>query len=184
MILWRVLPWRPAARPREPGGALWFPRELQGAGRHDNPDLYGCLYASESQVSPVAEVLAPFRGSGSLTEAMLVRSGMPLALARLSLADEARVVDLDDPHVLLEFNLRPSRVATGERSVSQAYAARLFGLSARPLALRWWSTLESGLANLTVFDRAQAHMDVLDVSPLATGDAAVREAAELVGLRS
>lgn len=184
MILWRVLPWRPAARPHESGGALWFPRELQGAGRHDNPELYGCLYASESPVSPVAEALAPFRGSGSLTEAMLVRSGMPLALARLSLADGARVVDLDDPRVLLEFNLRPSRVATGERSVTQAYAARLFGLSGRPSALRWWSTLESQMANLTVFDRAQRHMQVVEMSPLTTDHAIVRDAAELLGLRS
>jgi hypothetical protein len=38
----------------------------QGAGRHDNPELYGCLYASEESVSAVAEQLAPFRGTGSL----------------------------------------------------------------------------------------------------------------------
>ncbi len=85
MNLWRVVPWRAQAPPREPGGALWFPRELQGLGRHDNPDRYGCLYASEAAVAAVAEALAPFRGSGALSPGMLTRAGLPLALARLEL---------------------------------------------------------------------------------------------------
>lgn len=76
MIVWRALPWRPHARPTEPGGALWFPRELQGAGRHDNPDLYGCLYVGESSLSPLVEALAPFRGAGAFSEAGRSRGGL------------------------------------------------------------------------------------------------------------
>jgi RES domain len=186
VILWRVLPWRRDARPTDPGGALWFPRELQGAGRHDNPDLYGCLYVGERPVSPIAEALAPFRGAGALTEGMLMRTGVPLALVQLSLADDrlagGEILDLDDPRVLLDVELRPSRVATGERAVTQADAARLF--SGRPAlaGLRWWSAIEASLANLTVFDRAQSTLDVVDVNRLTLTDAAVREAAELLGL--
>jgi hypothetical protein len=182
VILWRVLPWRPDASPAEPGGAVWFPRQLQGAGRHDNPQLYGCIYAGESPLSPIAEALAPFRGAGTLTDGMLVRSGIPLALAQLSLADDSDVLDLDDPAVLLDAELRPSRVATGERAVTQADAARLFARRPEPLALRWWSTIEASLANLTVFDRAQSALDVIDVEPLSRTTAAVGEAAELLGL--
>ena len=182
MILWRVLPWREDARPTEPGGALWFPRELQGAGRHDNPDVYGCLYVGESPVSPIAEALAPFRGSGRLMEAMLVRSNVRLALAELSLPDDSQILDLDDPRVLLEVDLRPSRVATGSRAITQADAAALFARRPSLLALRWWSAIEASLANLTLFDRAQSALALTDVRRLALGDTSVREAAELLGL--
>ena len=61
-------------------GALWFPREFQGAGRHDNPELYGCVYASLEPLSVVAESLAPYRGAGRFRPSMLVRSGLPLAI--------------------------------------------------------------------------------------------------------
>jgi len=186
VILWRVLPWRGEGRPTDPGGALWFPRELQGVGRHDNPDLYGCLYVGESPVSPIAEALAPFRGAGAITEGMLMRSGLPLALAQLSLAEDrlggGEILDLDDPGVLVELDLRPSRVATGERAVTQADAARLFTGRPALAGMRWWSAIEASLVNLTIFDRARPALDVVDVNPLSRADAAVREAAELLGL--
>ncbi|MHB1887254.1 MAG: RES family NAD+ phosphorylase [Acidimicrobiales bacterium] len=182
MILWRVLPWRPHARAQEPGGVLWFPRELQGAGRHDNPDLYGCLYVGENPVSPIAEALAPFRGTGALTDGMLLRAGTRLALAELWLADDSRVLDLDDPAVLLDTGLRPSQVATTARGLTQAYAARLHDLRPSPAALRWWSTIEASLINLTIFEGAQPALDLIDVTPLTLEDDAVREAAEMLGL--
>jgi hypothetical protein len=182
VILWRALPWQPEARPTDPGGALWFPRELQGAGRHDNPDLYGCLYVGEASVSPVAEALAPYRGAGALTAGMLARSGIPLALARLSLPDESHVVDLDDPGVLLDLDLRPSRVASGERAGTQTYAARIFNDALDVAGLRWWSTLEASLLNITLFDRCLARLRIIDVTPLTLGHPAVRETAELLGL--
>lgn len=182
MILWRLVPWRVQASPREPGGALWFPRELQGPGRHDNPDRYGCLYASQDAVSAVAEALAPFRGAVALVPGMLLRGGLPLALARLELDGDADMVDLDDPRVLAGRGLRPSRVATRTRAATQAYAARAFEELHRALGLRWWSTLESSLINLTLFDRAAPHLSVLDVERLTVEHAAVVEAAALLGL--
>jgi hypothetical protein len=181
VILWRLVPWRVQASPREPGGALWFPRELQGPGRHDNPDRYGCLYASEAAVSAVAEALAPFRGAGALVSGMLLRGDLPFALARLEL-DGDDMVDLDDPRVLAGHGLRPSRVATRTRAVTQAYAASVFEDLHRALGLRWWSTLESSLINLTLFDRAAPHLNVLDVERLTIEHTAVVEAAALLGL--
>jgi hypothetical protein len=182
VILWRLTPWREQARATEPGGALWFPRELQGAGRHDNPDRYGCLYAAEAAVSAVAEALAPFRASGALSPEMLVRGGQPLALAQLQLAEGARVVDLDDPGVLVRRRLRPSQVATRTRAVTQAHAARLFAKVPSAVGLRWWSTLEASLLNFTFFDRAAPHLAVVRVERLSTEHAAVVEAAGLLGL--
>jgi RES domain len=182
VTLWRLLPRRVSSTPTEPGGALWFPRELQGAGRHDNPERYGCLYVSEAAVSSVAEALAPFRGTGVLSAAMLIRAGLPLALAELHLQADAELVDLDDPRVLLSTRLRPSEVATGSRAVTQAYAARLFEEHPRAMGLRWWSTLEANLANVTLYDRAVRGLSVVDVSPLTLDHPAVRDAAELLGL--
>jgi hypothetical protein len=180
--LWRLLPWQRDVSATSPGGALWFPRELQGAGRHDNPDRYGCLYVSESPVSAVGEALAPFRGAGALTSGMLVRAGVPLALAQLALADDSHLVDLDDPRVLSAAELRPSGVATGRRALTQAYAARLYEERPTSVGLRWWSTIEASLLNVTLFDRALPSLRVIEVTLLSLLHPAVREAAELLGL--
>ena len=37
MILFRCLAWDKASAANARGGAVWFPRMLQGDGRHDNP---------------------------------------------------------------------------------------------------------------------------------------------------
>lgn len=180
MILWRVLPWDPSARPPAPGGALWFPRPFQGTGRHDNPARYGCLYLCESPVSAIAEALAPFRGTGDLRPDLLARMGRPLALAELG--GEFTLLDLDDPEVLAAEALRPSEVATTRRSSTQAYAARLFEAHPEAAGLRWWSTLEAGWINVTLFDRAAHLLTVRDVRPLETGSDDVRAAARFLGL--
>lgn len=181
MILWRVLPWDPSARPQAPGGALWFPRPFQGTARHDNPPRYGCLYVSEAPVSAIAEALAPFRGTGDLHPEMLTRMGRPLALAQLELQD-GQLLDLDDPSVLLAASLRPSQVATNRRDVTRADAARLFDAHPGAAGLRWWSTLEASWINATLFDRAARRLRVRDVRVLAPGDDDVRAAAAFLGL--
>src|SRR5919197_1255016 len=58
MILFRCFAWSRRARAHERNGALWIPRELQGEGRHDNPDAYGCLYATDRATSAVVQQLA------------------------------------------------------------------------------------------------------------------------------
>jgi RES domain len=180
--LWRALPLDPRAAPDEAGGPLYFPRLWQGGGRHDNPDLYGCLYVAEEPVAAVAELLAPFRGTGRLLPSMLVRFGMPLALASLRLEDGLTVVDLDDPATLLATGLRPSRVATRHRRATQEQAADLYEDHAAAVALRWWSTLESSWINWTLFDRAAPRLALEEARELSVDDPVVREAADLLGL--
>jgi RES domain len=161
---------------------LWFPRQLQGAGRHDNPDLYGCMYAAAEPVGAIAETLAPFRGSGRLEPSMLRRAGRQLYLGRLGLADAAGVLDLDDPEVLAREGLRPSRVATRRRSTTQRQAARLHESHPEVVALRWWSTIESMLVNLTIFDRGAPLVALQERRQLSPQDPDVSAAAELLGL--
>ncbi|MDQ3647330.1 MAG: RES domain-containing protein [Actinomycetota bacterium] len=182
MTLYRVFPREPRPSADQLGHPLFWPRAFQGHGRHDNPDLYGCMYVSESAVAPVAEALAPFRGAGELADEMLMRGGSPLALATLSLSDESPLVDLDDPALLAAEALRPSEVATRERARTQVQAARLYGTHADAAGLRWWSSLESLWINVTLFDRASAGLAVESVDFLELGSEPVAEAAFHLGL--
>ncbi|MEA2445216.1 MAG: hypothetical protein QOJ12_2508 [Thermoleophilales bacterium] len=180
MIVHRALPLDPRAGHAEPGGPLWFPRQLQGHGRHDNPDLYGCLYVSEEPISCIAERLAPFRG-GRLEPSLLAQGGLPLGLASIEMPEGGSVIDLDDPRRLAREKLRPSTVATRDRTATQGYAADLHERY-EPHALRWWSTLEASWANLTLFDRVAPRLSVAGVRVLAPDDPEVRAAADALGL--
>lgn len=182
MRLWRVLPLDERANDTEPGGALWFPREQQGAGRHDNPELYGCLYVSEEPISAIAEQLSPFRGTGALLPSMLVRFGLPMAIAGLELPDAAKVVDLDDPATLHSEGLRPSQVATRRRTVTQIQAAEIHAAHGDAIAIRWWSTLEASWINWTLFERAAGELELAELAKLRIDDALVLEAADFLGL--
>lgn len=176
MILHRCFAWNQAAASSEQDGPLWFPRIFQGEGRHDNPERFGCLYLADRPLSCVVEQLARFRGQ-RLAASLLRRRGLPLALAALELADDAPLVDLDDPAVLRRERLRPSRVATRERDVTQPQALALYERHPDAAGLRWWSTYESLWANVTIFDRAAARLRVVDVRELTLEDPAVVEAA-------
>jgi hypothetical protein len=181
VILFRCFAWDEAVSARARGGAVWFPRMLQGEGRHDVPTLYGCLYVSSEPASAVVEQLAGLTGT-SIEAADLYRHGNPLALAALELDDGAELLDLDDPAVLVRERLRPSHVATNVRATTQAQAAGLFQRHGGVVGLKWWSTYESLWPNVTLFDRAETALDVSDVQRLDMGDDVVREAAEFLGL--
>ncbi len=182
MILFRCFPWDREAGPQGPGGALWFPRRLQGRARHYNPDLYGCLYTAEVETATVAEQLQRFRGHGRLRPRWLGAAGLPLALASVELPDDFELIDLDQPRVLDAEQLRPSQVATHDRTRTQEDAASLFRRHEQAEGIRWWSTLEASWLNVTIFDRGARSLRLEGVRELTVFDPAVREAAELLGL--
>jgi hypothetical protein len=182
VILYRCFAWNERARKDGMDGPLWFPRPYQGEGRHDNPDLYGCLYVADRAVSCVVEQLARFRGQ-RLTASLLRRRELPLALATLELADGAELIDLDDPVVLRKERLRPSVVATRHRTVTQPQARVLFESHPAAAALRWWSSYESLWANVTLFDRGSSALRLQDVHALSLDDPAVVEAADFFAMQ-
>jgi hypothetical protein len=100
----------------------------------------------------------------------------------VGLDDDAELLDLDDPSVLLEEELRPSRVATNDRPTTQAQALELFHRHGGAVGLRWWSTFESLWPNITLFDRAETALEVSDVQRLDVGDDVLLEAADFLGL--
>lgn len=188
-MLYRVFPHQTGAGPTDWGGPLYVARLRQGVGRHDNPMQYGALYASRSPESAIAESIQKFRGQ-TLTDADLeLADGRRTTLATIddSALDAAGLplVDLDDPQALLDHELRPSRVATRHREVTQPAALAIFDEGAAGLG--WWSTLEASWANVTLFaPRATGHLTLAaEPEPLSVSHPALRAvAAELgVGLR-
>jgi hypothetical protein len=182
VILYRCFAWNERARKDGMDGPLWFPRPYQGEGRHDNPDLYGCLYVADRAVSCVVEQLARFRGQ-RLSASLLRRRELPLALATLELDDAATLVDLDDPVVLRKERLRPSVVATRHRTVTQPQARALHEAHQTAAGLRWWSSYESLWANVTLFDRSSSAVRLHDVHAVTLDDPAVVEAADFFAMQ-
>ena len=180
-LLYRVFPWLPTAPVTGPGGALFVPRSRQGAGRHDNPDHYGALYVSRSAESAVAERIASFR-SQELSDADFVTTGGQYALAAIEDADLAPLPHLDDPAELAGRALRPSRVASLDRSLTQPIALGLFQEGAAGFA--WWSTLNAAWANVTLFaERALGELRLAGPpEPLTTVHPVVRTVAPLLGV--
>ena len=182
MILHRCFAWNESAARDASDGPLWFPRRFQGEGRHDNPEAYGCLYLADRPLSCIVEQLAAFRGQ-RLTASILRRRGLPLALAEIELDERAVLLDLDDPAILERERLRPSRVATRQRAVTQPQALRLFRQQPDAAGLRWWSTWEALWMNVTLFDRAASALRLVGVHQLTFESPALREAADFFGLR-
>jgi hypothetical protein len=181
-VLYRLFPFRPGVVRTEEGGVLHVAAALQGGGRHDNPDLYVAYYASRSVVSAVAEHLKGYIRLTLTDRDLLTEYGLPYAVASLDDARLPDLVDLDDPRVLLERALRPSRVGTRSRRTTQGIARAIY--EGRASGFEWWSTIEASWTNVTLFaDRA---LDALTVTaepePLTVMHPAVREAAEVVGV--
>jgi RES domain len=182
-VLYRVFPARDGAGPADDGGALFVARALQGSSRHDNPERYGALYATRVALSAVAERLLRFRGQ-RLSDADLVRAdGRRYAVAAIDDAALTAVPDLDDPQELVHRRLRPSWVATSDRSVTQPIALQAFEDGSEGFA--WWSTIEAGWSNVTLF--AERTIPRLRVGarpdPLTIGHPLVRAAADRFGIR-
>ncbi len=174
---------RSGADPTEDGGPLFVARALQGSSRHDNPAHYGALYATRATESAIAERLRRFRGQ-RLTDADLVRAdGRVYALAAIDDSALDEVPDLDDPNELVRRGLRPSRIATGDRSVTQPIALQVFVEGRDGLA--WWSTIESSWANVTLFaERALPRVHVRGFPEvLTTGHIVVRLVADRLGIQ-
>lgn len=181
MILYRCFAWDQRAGQTDPDGALWAPRPFQGEGRHDNPDLYGCLYLADRALSAVVEQLARFR-TQRLSPALLHRRRLPLALAALEMSDRSELIDLDDPVVLRRERLRPSRVATRSRAVTQPQARTIHERHPAAAGLRWWSTYEALWMHVTLFDRALPQLTVQHASALSADDPVVGDAAAFLAL--
>lgn len=149
MKLYRVFPWDPDAAEDEIGGVFYSPRQKQGAGRHDVPHLDGVLYSSLTAQSALAEFIQFYRGR-KISKIHLRRPDKLItSMAHFEYRNSARLVDLDDPDVLVRFHLKPSQVMTHDRSVTRNMAETLYASGAK--GLLWPSALEASWINATLF---------------------------------
>jgi hypothetical protein len=95
----------------------------------------------------------------------------------------ARVVALRDAVVLRRPGLRPSLVATRDRSITRPQALDVYRETSAA-GLRWWSIFESLWTNYTLFERAGPRLALRGVRALSLDDTVVAEAAEYLGLPS
>ena len=165
------------------GGPLSVIRAGQGKGRHDAANTYGAWYCSREAASAVAESIRFLQGRFLRDRHFVGIGGTVRALVSLSLDDGLDLVDLDDPLELAARRLRPSQVATGRRAVTQHIARSIFDEGAA--GFLWWSTLEGGWTNVTLFhERALPHVSVVArPKPLSVRLPEVQEAAERIGVR-
>ena len=173
-----MLPWIPGARGSEPGHPLYVV-PTQGAGRVDNPERYLVLYASDSAAGAVAEafgnlaVWSPSMFSGPPSMPDSVR-----ALARYRSTVE--VLDLDDPRNLVARDLRPSRVITRRRDVTQSWALAVFDEGVWD-GVRWWGFHNADWGSYGLWDVTGA--EVVEVEPLVKEHPAVGEAVSVLARR-
>jgi hypothetical protein len=180
--LWRVFPWDPSAEDGAPFSASYVP-PVQGKGRFDLPGIpAGVLYLAESPEHAIGETIQHFRGA-RLDAADLIVRGCSLALANVTLPTKVRsgIVDLCDPGVLAEAGIRPDRLASRSRAVTQQISAELHA-GGRP-GLRWWSALSGDWHTLVIFrDRLEEAPAYGQPESLTLTHTALREAASALGL--
>jgi RES domain len=181
--VFRVFDWDGAATGRGDGGPLFVARDRQGAGRHDAPALYGAWYCSRVAMAAVAESIQAWRGHRLDDRDFARLDGRHKALVELDLDERLVLVDLDDPAELARRRLRPSRVATRQRRVTQATAASIFRAGAGGIA--WWSTLNADWGHVTLFFERAVRSATLAAAPvrLSTALTPVRQAADELGIR-
>lgn len=177
MMLYRVLPWVPAAV----AGAAGHPRfapDRQGAGRVDNPEHYRVLYLADHPAGAVAEAFGDLSAwTSSMLRGAPSLPGSRRALATYELPDSQRICDLDDAARLLELRLCSSEVVTRDRSVTQAWSLRLWQ-QASWAGVRWWSYRDPRWGALALW---RADLLVVDtVVPLTMDHPDLRAAADVL----
>jgi hypothetical protein len=177
--LFRVFSCRAAAKPGEPGGALYVPP--QGGGRIDNPAVYSVLYLSDSPAGAIAESFGRFpEWTVSMLEGSPGLPGSRRALARYRLDDTGKaapVCNLDDPKQLLALRLRPSDVVSREYGRTRAWALRIYDQKAWA-GVRWWSYYEPSWSSFGLWNVRSLGLE--QVSSLSLDDPALLEASRVI----
>lgn len=140
------------------------------------------LYLAEAPDHAVGEALQPWRGR-QLTSGLLRRTGLPLALVRVTvnLDVPGELADLCDPDLLARLALPPDRLASRHRRITQPLSSALWeqGYS----GLRWWSSFRGDWHVVALFmARASGRVEFGGPEPLTLDSPAVAQAASLLGM--
>lgn len=143
MLLYRVFPYAGAAASGEPGHPLYLHRP-QGASRLDNPKEYDCWYLAAEASGAIGETFGDLGVWVPGMFAFPLVAGAVKALGIYRIDDDTPILDLDDARNLLDRGLRPTQVIERNRSMTQAWALKIFqerntGGDRRWNGVRWWS---------------------------------------------
>jgi hypothetical protein len=144
VLVYRIFGFDPAARASEPGTPDYLHRAAQGNQRLDNPSIYDMWCYSLSPAGAVAEV---FGDLPVWSDEMFPTPYLPGGrrdLGIFEIADDLRIIDMDDPRTLIERGIRPTQVVARNASVTQAWAQGIFEETndvgaQRWDGIRWWS---------------------------------------------
>lgn len=181
-LFWRVIPWDPDVNE----GRLFSPSYIPpatGRGRFDLPDACSpVLYVAESPEHAIAEAMQPWRNR-PLRGAHLLRAGRPLALVGVEVArgKEADLVDLCDPGELGRLGVTAGRVASRDRRVTRAIAARAWDRGYA--GVRWWSCFGGEWGGVVLFTaRTEGSLRFGRPEVVTAETAALREATAALGM--
>lgn len=182
-LLWRVFPWdRQAVLGREHSPSFVSP--AGGRGRFDlPPDLSPVFYLAESPEHAIGEMLQGLRNR-RVTGEVLRRAGYPLSLVSVMLPDAIRseLADLCNPEFLAREGLKPDRLASRHRWVTQPLARTLWSRGFG--GLRWWSRFWGDWHTVVLFvARLRGQMRFGEPSVLTPDSPHVIDAANLLSIR-
>lgn len=176
MLLYRVCPIDSTARPASPYHPAFVPRST-GQHRIDNAERYDTLYVSGAAAGAVAERFGVFAEWGDWL--LEHPRGFEVQLVTFDLSADRAVLDLDNATALAERSLRPSRVVTRNRQVTQTWAAEVHA-EEQWAGISWWSYYDpdwvAGGLWCPPGDGAIPRLSVVDVEPLDRGHRAIVEA--------
>ncbi len=167
----------------DPFHPLYVPVDRQGQGRFDNPHLYATLYGATTEQAAVGET---FGNLSTWVELEITRTkdGRPRCLVSYTLPDQI-VLDLDDPHTLIELGIRPSDVVRRNRDHTQKIANQVWQRRGETgmRGLAWWSYWRPEWTVVALFSEGLSHphfpeVAVTNVTPLRTDHTAVKVAAD------
>ena len=168
-----------AATPADNGHPLYrWPH--QGAGRIDDPRReYLVLYLADTAEAAVAEAFGRFPEWRSAIFDVPPAAPPNSRRALFTYQGEPRICDLDDSRCLVDYGLRPSRVVTRDRTVTQEWARAIYERAApdsgREFAgISWWSYYNPDWASIGLWD---VDLVVEDVEVLSLESLIVQETA-------
>jgi hypothetical protein len=161
--LYRVVPYLPTAKRSERGHPLYLPISM-GGNRVDNAGIYDVLYCGNRAEGAIAEAF----GWKTVWDEGMLRGprelfGSRQAFVTYSVSDEFSICDLDDAERLLRMHLRPSRVVTRDRAVTQRWALDIYQTK-EFVGVSWWSYYNPDWASIGLWDTSLlviANLDVL-----------------------
>jgi len=163
--LYRLLPYVPGARKGNVGNPLYFPPN-QGLARVDNSGHYHVGYLATSASCAVAESF------GFLTtwDSQMLRPIKTLpdsqwAVVTYALSEGSDIFNMDDASNLQKLKLRPSRVVTRDRAITQSWALKIYN-NGGTAGLSWWSFYNPDWSCVGVWNLSKLRIKDVDVLTL------------------